>query len=67
MKQVSFSALQQMAKEFDELDEAPEEGAETFVSAMDFYLYVVDNYEAVEEEVRTEIFEKVRQSTKADS
>jgi antitoxin component HigA of HigAB toxin-antitoxin module len=52
MKQVSFSALQKMAKEFDEEQSEVPEGFEEIKSAMDFYLYVVDNYEAVEKEVR---------------
>lgn len=53
MKQVSFSALQRMAKEFDEIN-GNDEDEETLAcgSAMDFYLYVVENYETVEKEVR---------------
>lgn len=49
MKQVSFKALQRMAQEFDDNEEDGSwpEGR----SAMDFYLYVVDNYETVEKEV----------------
>lgn len=49
IKTVSFKALQKMAQEFDELGEDSE--FETFRTAMDFYLYVVDNHEAVEKEV----------------
>ena len=52
MKTLSFSALQKMAKEFDEDQAEVPEGMEEIKTAMDFYLYVVDNYAEVEKEVR---------------